>query len=262
MGLHDHARSHAVGRRLRRARARRCRAQGQAVAAAVRRDPGRLGGRRAPVGQRRLDHPVRRPRAHRGRGAAPRPPGAPAGAGATASGWRSTAPTWRRPPRPSPSAPRHHHDRRRDPARQHRPRRLRPRPAAPSCTATAGPTTSCARPGGVDAEAGHPARRLRRRAAHLPGRGARLARLPRRRRARWLPRAGHGPRQDADDARPPRPLPGQRAGARGRAGRGRRQLGVRRPARFAPGLRVVVHHGADRSSRRRAASARSTAPTS
>ena len=44
---------------------------------------------------------------------------------------------------------------------------------------------------------------LRRRAAQLSGRSAGVARLPRRRRPRRLPRARHGPRQDADDARPP-----------------------------------------------------------
>ena len=59
---------------------------------------------------------------------------------------------------------------------------------------------------------------LRRRAPQLPGRGAGVARLPRRGRARRLPRARHGPRQDADDARPP----ARRRRQRARAGRSRR----------------------------------------
>ena len=75
--------------------------------------------------------------------------------------------------------------------------------------------------------AGHAARGLRRRAAQLPGRGARLARLPRRRRARRLPRPRHGPRQDAHRARPPRPHRRRRPGARHRPAGGRRQLGGR-----------------------------------
>ena len=45
--------------------------------------------------------------------------------------------------------------------------------------------------------------RLRRRAAQLSGRGVGVARLPRRGRARRLPGARHGARQDADDARAP-----------------------------------------------------------
>ena len=65
---------------------------------------------------------------------------------------------------------------------------------------------------------------LRRRAAQLPGRSARVARLPRLGRARWLPRARHGSRQDADDARAPARRRGRRARARDRAARGRRQL--------------------------------------
>ena len=43
------------------------------------------------------------------------------------------------------------------------------------------------------------------RAAQLPGRGPRLARVPRRGRARRLPRARHGPGQDAHRPRPRRP---------------------------------------------------------
>ena len=73
---------------------------------------------------------------------------------------------------------------------------------------------------------------LRRRAAHLPGRGAGVDRVPRRGRARRLPGARHGPRQDADRARPPRAHRGRRHRARHRPGGGRRQLGGRgRPLR-------------------------------
>ena len=87
---------------------------------------------------------------------------------------------------------------------------------------------------------------LRGRAAQLPGRGARLARVPRRGRARRLPRARHGPRQDAHRPRPRRPH--RREGP---------ALVIAPPAvvgnwaaeaaRFTPGLRVVVHHGASRA---------------
>ena len=73
--------------------------------------------------------------------------------------------------------------------------------------------------------AGAGARGLRRRAAQLPGRGAGLARLPRLRRPRRLPRPRHGPGQDADDARPPPGHRRQRSGAGHRPARGRRQLG-------------------------------------
>ena len=66
---------------------------------------------------------------------------------------------------------------------------------------------------------------LRRRAAQLPGRSAGVARLPRLRRPRWLPRPRHGSRQDADDARPPARRRRPRSRARDRAARGRRQLG-------------------------------------
>ena len=68
------------------------------------------------------------------------------------------------------------------------------------------------------------ARRVRRRAPQLPGRGARVARLPRHGRARRLPRARHGSRQDADDARAPARRRGHGPGAGDRAARGRRQL--------------------------------------
>ena len=80
--------------------------------------------------------------------------------------------------------------------------------------------------GGVDI-AGHPAGGVHRRAAELPGRGPGVDRVPRARRPRWMPRPGHGPRQDPDGARAPRPGRGVRTGARDRSGGGRRQLGGR-----------------------------------
>ena len=93
----------------------------------------------------------------------------------------------------------------------------------------------------------------------LPGGGARLARLPRRRGARRLPRPRHGPRQDAHRARPPRPHAGQRAVPRDRPAGGGRQLGGRgaalhaRPAGGRPPRRVPrVGRGArGRGGRRR-----------
>ena len=99
--------------------------------------------------------------------------------------------------------------------------------AASSSRATAGRPTSSAGAGADVDVAGHPAGGLRRRAAHLPGRGAGVDRVPRRRRARRLPRPRHGSRQDADRARPPRPHDRSRHRARHRPGRGRRQLGRR-----------------------------------
>ena len=114
--------------------------------------------------------------------------------------------------------------RRRDAAPRARPRRLAARAAAsPSSVAVGPPTCSRPRPN-VVGRPGRRARRLRRRAAQLPGRSARVARLPRHGRARRLPRARHGSRQDADDARPPARRRGRGPGARDRAARGRRQL--------------------------------------
>ncbi len=92
---------------------------------------------------------------------------------------------------------------------------------------------------------------VHRRAAHLSGRGRRLDRVPRGSRARRLPGARHGARQDADGARPPR--------RRHEPSTGESKTLVIAPAavvgnwaaeaaRFTPGLRVVVHHGASRAS--------------
>ncbi len=67
-------------------------------------------------------------------------------------------------------------------------------------------------------------------AAQLPGRGGRVARVPRRRRPRWLPRPRHGPRQDADRPRPPRPAHAEGETAKTLViapSRRRRQLGGR-----------------------------------
>ena len=107
VGLHDHR----SGPRCRPpdstcACPRMSRRKAKPVAAAVRRHTGRVRRRRAPARQRRLDDAVRRRRAHRRRGAAPRPPGTPARAAPTASGWRSTASTWRRRPPRSPTVQR------------------------------------------------------------------------------------------------------------------------------------------------------------
>ena len=97
-------------------------------------------------------------------------------------------------------------------------------PAASRSTVAAGrPICSRPRPT-VSAEPAGAPDGLRRRAAQLPGRGARVARLPRLGRARRLPRARHGSRQDADDARPPARRRRRRARARDRAAGGRRQL--------------------------------------
>ena len=108
-----------------------------------------------------------------------------------------------RPTRPSSPAPRSCATRSASRARRS--------PAASSSTAAAGPPTCSSRrrasptepittPEGFVGE-------LRTYQAEALG----LARLPRRRRARRLPRARHGPRQDADRARPPRPHRRRRA---------------------------------------------------
>ena len=215
-----------AGRRLRRARARAVAAQAGAVAARVRRRGVEVGRRREPARQRALVGGVRRRRAHRGRHRArwPRKRGrssAPADAGS-----RST------------SADLDGRGRRARRTRRRRPQlsgaemlRLAlglegsPLAGGISSTAAAGrPICSRPRPTSRPSPARAPDG-LRRRAPQLPGRGAGVARLPRLGRARRLPRARHGPRQDADDARPPARRRRRRARAGDRAARGRRQLG-------------------------------------
>ncbi len=73
----------------------------------------------------------------------------------------------------------------------------------------------------------HLAGRLRGGAPLLPGRGRRLAGLPRRCRARRLSRPRHGPGQDADDAGAHRPHRRERPGVGRRATGGRGELGGR-----------------------------------
>ena len=75
--------------------------------------------------------------------------------------------------------------------------------------------------------AGYHAARVRGRPAQLPGRGARMVGLSRLRGSRWLPRARHGSRQDADDARARARQQGRGPDARDRAARGRGQLARR-----------------------------------
>ena len=150
--------------------------------------------------------------------------------------------------------------RRRDPPPRRRPRRLAARRAHCWSTAAAGPPT-CSRRPRRSPRGGHRARGLRRRAAQLPGRGARVARVPRCRRARRLPRARHGPRQDADGARPPRPHR-RRTGPRWSSPRPRSSAtGPRRRRGSRPSLRVVIHHGAVARVGRASSPARSPAPT-
>ncbi len=91
---------------------------------------------------------------------------------------------------------------------------------------------------------------LPRRAADLPGPRAGLARLPPRHRARRLPRPRHGPRQDARPSSPtssrrarPAPSPALVIAPPAVVGNWAAEA-----ARFTPGLKVVVHHGASRAS--------------
>jgi hypothetical protein len=145
----------------------------------------------------------------------------------TASGSSSIASTWRRRPPRWPSArtstqmtgaeilrhsmglegnrPRRRHQRARPELGQRR--------AAPGGRASARP--------------GHQPEGFVGELRSVPGRGAVLDRLPRRRRARWLPGARHGPGQDAHRARPPGPHRRQRPGAGRRPGRSGGQLGGR-----------------------------------
>ena len=211
-------------RRLRRARSRAVAAQADAVAARVRRRPRRS--RRSA----RTNSPTCAGRRCSTTSSSPRPtsPGsrrkrgrssAPAAAGSRSTGRSRQAAAERSPNgrrRRSSRAPRCCASRSASKAR-------RSPAASPSPAAVGRPTCSRPRPKLVG-DAGARARRLRRRAAQLPGRGARVARLPRLGRPRRLPRARHGPRQDADDARPPARRRGHRPRARDRAARGRRQL--------------------------------------
>ncbi len=122
------------------------------------------------------------------------------------------------------------------------------------------------------------ARGIHGRTSPLPGRGARLARLPRHGRPRWLSGARHGPGQDPDHAGPSASHGWQRPGSGHRPAGGGRQLGLggpqvrsrspsRGPPRPQPGRgprhrqtaragRRRDHHLRHRRSRRRRASAK------
>ncbi len=190
-----------------------------------------VGRRRQPARQRPLVGAVRRRRARRGRDRAPGRRGPSAGAVARPVGRR-------RPRRPGrrgrgPGRAGQH-----DPA--HRRRACCATPSASRATPLAGGLTIAGSSWAADllrraeeikAEPLRRARGLRRRAAQLPGRGAGLARLPRRRRPRRLPRPRHGPGQDARRCWPTS-WPTAETGATlvdRPAGR-RRQLGGRGPA--------------------------------
>ena len=151
--------------------------------------------------------------------------------------------------------------RRRDPAPRHRPRgvaaRRRGRVGGDSWAtdlferAQAAPDAPVTRPEGFAGEL----RSYQAEALAWLG-------LPRRRRARRLPGPRHGPGQDADGARPPRPH--DRPAARRSSSPRPPSSATGRPRRPAsrPSLRVVVHHGASRADGRRAARPRSPTPTS
>ena len=128
---------------------------------------------------------------------------APARSAPAAAGSRSTAPTSTRPRPRSPNGKRRSSSPARRCCASRSGSRTRRSPAASRSTAAAGrPTCSPRRPTSTPNPRSTP-KGFVGRAAQLPGRSARVARLPRRRRPRWLPRPRHGPRQDADDARPP-----------------------------------------------------------
>ena len=172
---------------------------------------GRHGRGRQPAQRRALVGGVRRRGAHRRRRRPPGRRGPPAGEARTASGWSSTASTSRRRPPPSPSAPTAERMTGAEILRHVVGLEGTPFGAGLTVEGSGWVTDLLDKASAAPLEADHQARGVRRRAAALPGRGARLARLPRRRRARRLPRPRHGPRQDAHRPRPPRP---HRAAAR------------------------------------------------
>ena len=195
----------ARGGRLRRPGAGAVAAQGRRRRCACSPSRRAIGRRRPPAQQRALVGGVRRRRAHRRRRRPAGRRGPPAGAVARALGRA-------RPGRPQGG--------------RRRARRAGRRPSSPaprSCAtrvglegsalarrrrrsrATAGPPTCSSRPARRRPTPVTTPEGFVGELRTLPGRGARLARLPRRRRARRLPRPRHGPRQDADGARPPRP---------------------------------------------------------
>ena len=161
--------------------------------------------RRGPPAQRRaLVGGVRRRRAHRGRRGPARRRGPPARPVPRQVGRARRG----RPEGGGRRARRalagHQADRRRDPPPGRRPRGHGPGRRHLDRGLRLGQRAARAGAGGQDG--GRPGTRgLRGRAAQLPGRGARLARVPRRGRARRLPRARHGPGQDAHRPRPRRP---------------------------------------------------------
>ena len=239
------------------------RTQGQAVAAAVRR-----GATASVVGAHQLSNvsvvgALRRRRAHRRRGDAAGHARPDRSCSRAAAGSRSTGSTSSRRPPPSPSASRSpqltgaeilRHSigldgcglaggvggRRQQLGPRHRPAGRRDVDVAPDT----GP------PGFVGD------------AALLPGRGAGVDRVPRRGRARRMPRPRHGPGQDADRARPPRRRRERHGKALVVAPAAVVGNWAAEAARFTPGLRVVVHHGASRPSAERARHGESPTPTS
>ena len=146
MGVHDRLGSGARRCRVRRAGTADVATSSDAVAAAVRRATGWVGGRSSPAQQRRLVGALRRRRAHRSRRGAARPSGPPARAirprlGRDRQGRPGTGRRCAR--RAHTRQPAHRSG---DPAPRHRPRRARRCEAASRCTATVGPATSSAGP--------------------------------------------------------------------------------------------------------------------
>ena len=151
----------------------------------------------------------------------------------TVVGSSSTGSTSRKPPPPWPNAPSRPSSRvprssvTPSASRSHR------SPGASASPAPAGRPTSWPAPRRCRANRSR-RRTASRRAPLVPGRGRRMAGLPRRCRARRLSRPRHGPGQDADDAGAHRPYRRERPGV-GRRATGRRgELGAE-AARFTPG---------------------------
>ena len=223
VGADDRHRRAAARRGIRRARAGALAAQAVGFASRVRGNGVDLGRRREPTRRRAVVGALRRRRAHGRRHRA-------VGEGSAAAHslrWALGRGRSRRPQRSGRRARRAFEEdpalRRRDAPARARSRRLDPRRRDLGRRQRVGRRSARSRVEALVGVGGR-ARRFRRRAAQLPGRGARVARLPRLGRARRLPRARHGSREDADDAGPAPRRRRHRPGARDRAAGRRRQL--------------------------------------
>ena len=231
MGLHEPPRADAQLDRLRRAGSPAVTSPGEADAEHVHRGQAGIDGRRQSVEQRLLERRVRRRRTERQRDRPPRQAGATDGGVPRPMGGDRSARSRTCRCRPVRTRVGHRADRGGDPPPEHRSRRVGARRRGRRARRQLGQTARQPCPRRPDLTRRHP-RGLHRNLARLSGRGTGVDQLPRHQRTRRMSRARHGPGQDTDRARPPRPQcrSGSRVGHR--SGRGGRQLGCRgRPLR-------------------------------